>query len=151
MHVLIRLELCPAALDTLDAKKILHRDISAGNVLIRVTPVYVPATAEKEESIAIKQWEPTQALLTDFEFASLPHETTKEVSRPVPVPRSPAIPPQEQEQDPFHYAPGVGLSGFPPPTGTRHLFEQTTVTVPPKMVAGDPITVGVGPRRLPIV
>ncbi|KAI0764710.1 hypothetical protein C8Q74DRAFT_1219678 [Fomes fomentarius] len=127
-------------LDKLDAKKILHRDISMGNVLIRVTPVYAPATAGKEEFSAIKQWQPTQALLTDFEFASLPHKTTKDMSCSAPVPRSPAIPLQEQEQYPFHYTPENGLSGFVPPTRTRHLFKQVTVPVPPNMVAGDSIT-----------
>ena len=53
---------------------ILHRDISAGNILIRVHPrvVYAPNRAIRSIEWDELSIELTEGFLTDFEFASLP-------------------------------------------------------------------------------
>ncbi|PIL26920.1 hypothetical protein GSI_10058 [Ganoderma sinense ZZ0214-1] len=53
---------------------ILHRDISAGNILIRLNPVKLEEGKFEEREMDIEK---TEGFLTDFEFASLPRSESE--------------------------------------------------------------------------
>ncbi|RDX49492.1 hypothetical protein OH76DRAFT_1556421 [Lentinus brumalis] len=87
-----------AASEELSRHKILHRDISAGNVLIKVLPLYHSQFVMKmdeetgRQTMTLREWieeaelDTNEGFLIDFEFASFAEPPTQVVSQPILVP-----------------------------------------------------------------